>query len=82
MVRTTSEVETQPAEGEQKTDEFWLDYVADTGDGQMPTYNILCRTSSPIIQATTALGLRLRQLILVLSPVRCRGSTDKTIGLG
>jgi hypothetical protein len=33
-------VETRPATGEQKDDEFWFDYVADTGDGQMPTYNI------------------------------------------
>lgn len=36
----TSVVETLPAAGELTPDEFWFDYVADSGDGQMPTYNI------------------------------------------
>jgi hypothetical protein len=33
-------VETGRATGEPGADEFWFDYVADSGDGQMPTYNI------------------------------------------
>jgi hypothetical protein len=36
----TSVVETWQGAGEPRADEFWFDYVADSGDGQMPTYNI------------------------------------------
>ncbi len=51
-------VETGQAAGEPEADEFWFDYVADSGDGQMPTYNIayLCMRH---VQLTTKEGERM-----------------------
>ena len=51
-------VETGRAAGEPEADEFWFDYVADSGDGQMPTYNIayLCMRH---LQLTTNEGERM-----------------------
>lgn len=36
----TRAVETHRAAGEQASDAFWFDYLADTGDGQIATYDI------------------------------------------
>lgn len=36
----TRSVETTQTAGEESEDEFWFDYIADTGDGQMATYNV------------------------------------------
>lgn len=45
-VMYTRVVETARAAGGEAAGEFWFDYFADTGDGQMPIYNIayLCMT--------------------------------------
>lgn len=36
----TRDVETTRAADEKPENEFWFDYIADTGDGQMATYNV------------------------------------------
>lgn len=36
----TRAVETTEAASEESKNEFWFDYIADTGDGQMATYNV------------------------------------------
>src|SRR5882724_11041880 len=41
---------------ETSTDEFWFDYIADSGDAQLPTYNVAYLTMSDLRAADSVAG--------------------------
>ena len=46
--KIVAEGETQPEPDEKYLDEFWFDYISDSGDGQMGVYNVACMCLSDL----------------------------------